>query len=217
MSRRAPATIAAVPDAPRPPRPVVDVSALPTFAFGARALLWWGTLGFMVAEGMTLVFCAGSYLYLRRNFLTWPPAPTPLPSLLLPTVNVAVMLVSLVPAVWVMRASKRFDIGAVRIGLVIMLLLEIVALVLRWYDFTSLNTRWDANAYGTASWTTVGFHATLLVLDFAETVGMTMLVFSARMKDKYFPDVAENAMYWFFVVVTWVALYVLLYLFPRWG
>ena len=38
--------------------PVVELSELPDVVFGPRDLMWWGTLGFMVIEGFTLVLCA---------------------------------------------------------------------------------------------------------------------------------------------------------------
>src|SRR5690606_31010695 len=70
----------------------LDVARLPTTTFGHRNHLWWGTLGFMLIEGTTFVICVASYFYLRLNFPTWPPEHTLLPSLLWPTVHVAVML-----------------------------------------------------------------------------------------------------------------------------
>ena len=46
------------------PAPVADVSALPTFAFGPKSPMWWGTLGFMALEGMGFALAAATYLYL---------------------------------------------------------------------------------------------------------------------------------------------------------
>ena len=50
----------------------LDVSTLPTTVFGHRSHMWWGTLGFMLIEGTTLLVCVASYFYLRLNFTTWP-------------------------------------------------------------------------------------------------------------------------------------------------
>ena len=62
---------------PRRTRTVLDVSKLPDIAFGPADIVWWGTLGFVVIEGFTLVLCAAVYLYLTQNFATWPPQGTP--------------------------------------------------------------------------------------------------------------------------------------------
>ncbi len=100
-------------------RPVADVTALPRTVFGHRALMWWGTLGFIVIEGTTLVICAVSYFYLRRNYATWPPEHIYRPALLLPTIQAVLMLASNIPMRWVDRASSRMDLAKVRRGLVI--------------------------------------------------------------------------------------------------
>ena len=68
-------------------RVVADVSRLPTVVFGERNLASWGTTGFMIIETFTLALCAVTYIYLRKNTSVWPPHGTPLPSLLLPSIN----------------------------------------------------------------------------------------------------------------------------------
>jgi hypothetical protein len=40
-----------------------------------------------------------------------------------------------------------------------------------------MNTWWDSNAYGNAACTIVGFHTSLLVLDFPDTLTHTFFVF----------------------------------------
>ena len=57
----------------------IDVSGLPSDAFGHRTLLWWGTIAFIVIESMTLITVAGSYLYVFEQQPAWPPPPTPVP------------------------------------------------------------------------------------------------------------------------------------------
>src|ERR687894_2261273 len=98
----------------RPVRAVADVSALPRTVFGHRALMWWGTLGFIIIEGITLFICAISYFYLRRNYATSPPEHIYRPDLLIPTIQVALMLASIVPMRAVDRASSRMDLTGVR-------------------------------------------------------------------------------------------------------
>ena len=61
----------------RPQRIVEDVSALPTYAFGPRMTMWWGTLGFCALEGMGFALAIGAYLYLVHVNPQWPLADLP--------------------------------------------------------------------------------------------------------------------------------------------
>ena len=37
-----------------------------------------------------------------------------------------------------------------------------------------------------------------------------------RPESKWFPEVADNALYWIFTVCSWIPLYFLVYYGPRW-
>jgi heme/copper-type cytochrome/quinol oxidase subunit 3 len=191
-----------------------DVRDLPTVTFGHRSLMWWGTLGFMVIEGWTLALIAAMYFYIRQNFVTWPPLRTPLPSLLVPTINLAVMLVSVIPVYLSDRAARRLDLGALKLWLLISTLVSVAIPVLRWYELWSLNIRWDTNAYGSAAWLLVGTHATLLILDFADTLGLTLFYWTRRMPIKAMSDTSDNAFYWYFMVGVWIPIYLIVYVGP---
>ena len=193
----------------------VDVSGLPTTTFNHRSLAWWGTLGFMAIEGTTLFIGVVAYFYLSRNFQTWPPEHTVRPSVLWPTVQVLLLLASLVPAVLADRAAYRIDLPKLRQWFVVMLLFEVVSVIVRWQEFLSLNVRWDSNAYGSAAWTLVGLHSTLLVADLIETAVLTAILFSSRVVDRHYSDATDVTFYWYFLVALWVPVYVIVYLSPR--
>jgi cytochrome c oxidase subunit I+III len=198
-------------------RSVMDLRALPDVVFGPRDLMWWGTLGFMLIEGFTLVLCAAAYVYVTQNFPTWPPRNTPLPSLVAPTVQVLVMLVSLVPARWTTRAARRFDIGKVRIGLVVATMFAIAIVGLRaWELLVSLGVKWDANVYGSVQWLVIGAHGTLLLIEMIEIGGMMLIFWLGPVEEKHMSDVADMVFYWYFMVLTWLPLYVLCFWLPRW-
>jgi len=201
--------------APMPQQSLGDVAELPTVTFGHRSLMWWGTLGFMVIEGWTLALIAAMYFYLRQNFLTWPPLHTPLPSLLAPTLQMAMMIVSVPPAWLAARAARRLDAGSVKIWLLVSTLVSLPIPVLRWYELWALNVRWDTNAYGTAAWTIVGTHATLLLLDVADTIGLTLFYWFKKMPIKAMSDVVDNSFYWYFMVLVWLPLYLIVYVGPH--
>src|SRR5687768_11902814 len=198
-------------------RSVMDLRALPDVVFGPRDLMWWGTLGFVLIEGFTLVLCAAAYLYITQNFPTWPPQNTPLPSLVAPSVQVLVMLVSLWPAHWTAQAARRYDIGKVRIGLIIATAFAIAIVGLRiWELLVSLGVKWDANAYGSVQWLVVGAHATLLFVELVEVGGMMLIFWLAPIEEKHMSDVADMVFYWYFIVLSWLPLYVLCFWLPRW-
>ena len=195
-------------------RAVADVSGLPRTVFGHRSLMWWGTLGFIVIEGTTLFICVVSYFYLRRNFATWPPEHVFRPALLIPTVQVALMALSNIPMRAADKASSRMDLAGVRRNFLICSVLAFVMVVLRWFEFKSLNVRWDTNAYGSAAWATVLSHGTLLLLEFVETVVFTVLLFGSEVEERDLSGASDNALYWYFMTGVWIPLYVIVYLSP---
>lgn len=199
----------------KPLRPAGTVAELPTVTFGSRSLMWWGTLGFMVIEGWTSALLLSAYLYLRQNYEAWPPLRTPYPSLLIPSVNLALLLASIIPARMVAQAAKRLDEPAMKRWLVIMCVVVVPTVVLRWWELWALNTRWDTTAYGSAAWTVVGFHTSLLLLDVLDTLGLLLFYCIKKMPVKSFSDAADNSFYWYFTVAVWIPVYLIVYVGPR--
>jgi cytochrome c oxidase subunit 3 len=191
------------------------VQDLPTVTFGQRSLMWWGTLGFMVIEGWTIALLLVSYLYLRQSAGAWPPAPAQSPSLSLPSINLGLMAISVIPAMFAARAGQRLDEPALKRWLVVLSVVAMAILVLRWWDFEALRVRWDANAYSSAAWMIVGFHSSLLLLDVLDTIGLTLFLFLRRQPVKTFSDAADNSFYWYFTVGIWLPIYLITYVGPR--
>jgi cytochrome c oxidase subunit I+III len=201
----------------RQQKSVIDLRPLPDVVFGARDIMWWGTLGFVVIEGFTLVLCAAVYIYLTQNFTTWPPEHTPLPSLKAPTIQVIVMLASLPVMWWLAKAARRYDLGKVRIGLILATLFNAAFVGLRLVELlVSLNVRWDTNAYASAQWLILIMHGTLLTVELVEVGGMMLIFWLAPVEEKHFSDVADMVFYWAFMVLAWMPLYVLCFWVPRW-
>lgn len=196
-------------------RRVLDVSHLPSVVFSHRSIAWWGTAGFIVIEGFTLLLMVASYFYLRLNEYAWPPEGTPEPDLLIPTINTVLLLLIIVPMWTVSRAAERFDRAGVARGLVIATLMSVPAVILRWYDLQALNARWDANAYASAAWGVVVLHSTLLVVDVFETGAFAVLFLLGRAHNKHFADAGGAADYQFFLSLVWVPLYLIVYWGPR--
>jgi cytochrome c oxidase subunit 3 len=194
---------------------VVDVSGLPATVFGRWDLGWWGTIGFAAIEGVTLFICLVAYLYLRRNFDQWPPPGTPPPDLAPYAAQVGLMLLSLVPARRLDQAARRFDGATVRRWLVVLAVLVTAFLVLRVLEVRALHTRWDADAYGTTTWTILLMHGSLIVVEVGEVLTMVAIFYSRRVTERHCSDASDVAAYWYFLTGSWIVLAAILVLWPR--
>lgn len=192
-----------------------DLSALPTYGFGPTSPMWWGTLGFFVIEGMGFALALGTYFYLVQQNPHWPLAPVP-PDHWAGTLNTVLLLASLWPNRVTDRDAHAEDLGRVRRDLVIMSFVALVTVAVRLYEFTGLGVRWDQNAYGSITWILLGLHLAHLITDAGDTLVLTALMFTPRATGKRFSDVSDNAFYWYFVVLSWLPIYLAVYWLPRW-
>ena len=73
------------------------------------------------------------------------------------------------------------------------------------------------NAYGSVFWMLLSFHTLHLVTDLLDALVLTALMFTRHGRQpKRMVDVAENGLYWYFVVLAWIPIYLVLYWSPRW-
>ena len=193
---------------------VLDVSRLPPGAYGHRSILWWGTLGMVLIEGMAFAVAIAAYFYVRTRFTHWPPDGVP-PDHLWGAINTAVMIASCVPNELARRAGDRVDLKKVRLWMVVCVLLSCVFNLVRVQEFRHLNCDWDTNAYGSAVWFLLGLHTVHIVTDFLDTIVLTVLMFTGPIEERRFVDVSENSGYWYFVVLAWLPVYGVIYWAPR--
>jgi heme/copper-type cytochrome/quinol oxidase subunit 3 len=199
---------------PETSKPTLDLSGLPTVGFGPTMTMWWGSLGFILIESTGFALACGVYLYLAVSNEQWPIGGPP-PGLLWSGLLTLTLLLSLWPNHIAKRNGREQNLRKVRRDLVIMSVIGIVPLILRAFEFTTLYVRWDQNAYGSIVWVILGLHTTHLLTDVVDTIVLTALMFTRHGHGKRFSDVEDNAVYWDFVVVSWLPIYVLLYWFPR--
>jgi heme/copper-type cytochrome/quinol oxidase subunit 3 len=194
---------------------VIDASRLPGFAFGQRAVTWWGVWGFLAVEGTMLALCFVTYFYLRDRVTDWPPPPTELPNLVLPTINLFIIIFSALPMYLLSRAARRLDVRSVILWHVVCDVTGIVFVTIRFFEFKALNVSWDSNAYGSIVWTIIVIHTFHLVSEVIETIVVTVLLALGHTEPRYLVDATDNALYWYFIVGIWIPCYVLIYLAPR--
>jgi heme/copper-type cytochrome/quinol oxidase subunit 3 len=190
------------------------VNELPTYGFGSQSGPWWGAMAFIALEGMGFAIAIAAYLYLYAVNPTWP-LNSPPPDLWPGTLETIVFILSIIPNELVNRKARRHDLRGARIGLIIMTLIGLCLLVIRGFEFAHLNTRWNLDAYGSVVWVVLGLHTTHLATDVADSIVLTVLMFTRHASPRRFSDVTDNVFYWNFVVIAWLPLYVLLDWTPR--
>jgi heme/copper-type cytochrome/quinol oxidase subunit 3 len=193
-----------------------DLAPLPTHAFGHRSLTWWGIIAFFLIEGTAFVLAIAAYFYLMSQEQAWPPPPYRPPDLLAGTLFTILILLSEIPNSMAKRAAEHGRLRDVRRLLVVVVLIGVALLVLRGFEFNSLNVLWYDNAYGSIIWTLLFLHATHIGTDWADTAVLAALMHTRHgMEGRRFVDTAENAMYWRFVWLAWLPIYFLIYWLPR--
>jgi cytochrome c oxidase subunit III len=197
-------------------RPVADVAVLPDHGFSHHAPIWWGNLLMIFIEGAAFAILAASYFYIRRNFDTWPPTRTLLPDLGVSSINLLLLAISVAPFWYAARLARR-DESPPFVGwwLAVGVLFGIAAIVLRGFEFHALHTRYDSNAYGSITWTILGVHLAHLLAGTIETLLIALVMFVGPVEKKHYTDATVMAAYWYFIVISWVALYVIVFLAPR--
>lgn len=203
-------------------RAVIDVSKLPHHEFDTYDPVWWGNNGLLAIETSMFAILIATYFYLRQNFALWPPpiaqltAPLrPLPELTYGVANTILLLVSCIPMIITDRAARREDRDTTRIGLAICLVCGLTAMVLRGFEFSAVQFRWDSNAYGSIVWFVLGMHALHLLVLTSETLLLLIWIIRREFDMKHRVDVVTIAVYWYWVVGVWLVLFAIIYFTPR--
>jgi cytochrome c oxidase subunit I+III len=160
------------------------------------------------------------------------------PDLLFGTLNALLLLASVPLMRWVSeQCARQFDrleqlqkdkpseadaanrpeprpIG-VLLGLAGLLAIGIVALVLRWYEFPGLHVKWNENAYASIVWTLLGLHFVYILIEAVEFAVMIVWTWMFELGENQSTDVILTGEYWYWTVGIGVAIYVVVYWFPR--
>ena len=194
----------------------IDLAPLPTHAFGHRALTWWGLVGFFLIEGTAFAVAIASYFYLMNLDQAWPPPPFLPPDLLAGTLFTVLMLLSEIPNTLAKKAAEAEELKPLQRMLLAASAIGLVLLVIRGFEFASLNVLWYQNAYGSAVWLLLFLHTAHIATDWVDTLVLTALMHTKEgTKSRRFVDCAENSAYWRFVWLVWLPMYVLIYWLPR--
>ena len=197
-------------------RAVLDVAMLDDHSFGIRAPIWWGNLLMILIEGTAFALMVVAYYYIRRNFNTWPPERTYLPDMGVSSVNVVLQLASVAP-IWYASKLALAHKPPEEIGrwLMVVVAFGIAAIVLRAFELRGLHTRYDSNAYGSITWMILITHLAHLIAGSLETLLIALVMFLGPVERKHYTDTTVMAVYWYFVVGSWVALWLVVFVSVR--
>jgi cytochrome c oxidase subunit I+III len=190
--------------------PTIDVSDLPTFAFGPRDALWWGVVGLIAIESTVFALAAVTYSYLRGGAIEWPPPGAEMPHLV-GTVNLVLLIASVFPMHLANRAALRGSLRPMRTWLLVASVISLVCLVLRGFELSGMTFRWNHHAYGSIVWTIYGLHTLHLLTSCGENLLFLTLLYRGPVEEKHRLDLRLNGLYWFFVVASWLPLYAILF------
>lgn len=195
---------------------VLDATALPDQGFRHHAPRWWGNRLVMLGEGAGLAILVFTYFYVWWNFDNWPPTGILVPDLGVSTLNVAVLVTSIFPMSHAARLALRHDRPRV-LGcwLLVCVVFGIAAAILRLMEFNGVHTRWNVNAYGAIVWSILAVHFAYILAATLETLVVGILMLRGPVEEKHFADITANAVYWYFMALSWVGLFAIVYLAPR--
>ena len=198
----------------REPPLLLDVSDLPTVVFGHRNVSWLGNIFYMTIEGMMFALLVATYFYLRTRSTDWPPGSLP-PALHFGIANAVVFVISVIPSRWLQKLAPTDDQPRIRLGLLVLSAFGALAIILRIFEFTTLNCRWSDTAYASVVWSLIGLHSGHLVTEWIETLSLLVMSFRGKLKATLLPDLISNSDYWHFVVVLALVLDAVIYLSTR--
>ena len=198
-----------------PPKVIGSVAELPEYGYGPRTIMWWGVLAFMMMEASAFLLAIFAYFFIAGQYDEMPPGGFRPPDHLWGAVFTVVAVLSLIPNFLAEHAARKQDQKGVQLALIALTLFVVALIAVRFVEFTHLNVRWDANAYGSIVWALMLLHLTHILTDFGDTFGLTLFVHTHEFDEGRYSDVTDNCLYWNFVVLTWLPIYATVYWAPR--
>jgi cytochrome c oxidase subunit III len=198
------------------PRFTDSVADLPSHKFGPSSLTWWGIIGFMVIEGAGFALAFAAYFFLMGHEQGWPPEGRVPPDLLAGTLFTILILLSEIPNTMVKRAAEKRDVLAIRKLMPVVVGIGAALLVIRGFEFNSLNCRWTDDAYSSIIWALLVLHTSHILTDWIDTIVLWLLMRTELgWEGRRLVDTDENSLYWRYVWLLWIPIYLMIYWVPR--
>ena len=186
---------------------------LPVGTAGWRTPGWWGVLALIGTEAAIFAYLIFSYFYLQSQTLQpWPPSG--LPPLRYAAPSTAALLISAGTMWWAERGIRLARPPRLMIGLLITLLLGVCYVILQCFDWHDEPFLPRSGAYGSLFFAITAFHvlhAAAGVLILAALIWWSAL---RHITAERYTAITVTALYWYFVVIAWIAVFITLYLLP---
>jgi cytochrome c oxidase subunit III len=193
----------------------LDVRDLPAHPLGIDAPEWWGIIGLVVIEAIVFTGAMASYFHLKVVNDAFPPAIIGKPELLLPTLNTFLLLLSTIPVWFGVRDMKRGNAKTALITLPIAMLMLVVFLGLKIYEYAGHDWGISTHAYGSVVMLMTGLHMAHVGAVILKSGVILQYLRTGRIEPRRAVPLQANAVYYYFVAGIWVPLYATIYLAPH--
>jgi cytochrome c oxidase subunit III len=194
---------------------VLDVRELPTNPTGVDSPEWWGIVSLVVIEAVVFTGAMASYFHLKVVNEHWPPPIIDKPELLLPIANTLILLLSVVP-IWLgVRHMRRGSDRTARIGVPIAMVMLIVFMGLKIYEYGGNPWGASTHAYGSMVMLMTGLHMAHVGAVILKSAVILVYLRTGRIEPVRMVPLEANAVYYYFVAGIWVPLFATIYLAPH--
>ena len=174
-------------------------------------------LGIWVFLASEVIFFAAiiTAFILYRERSVGGPDPKHILTLLIPTINTLVLLVSSVTMVLALQAIKEADRTATWRWLVVTAALGVTFVSLKGTEYSHLFAEGltpSANIFGSVYFTLTGFHAAHVLIGVIWLLAVAAKTFRGGFSAHNYLPVEIVGLYWHFVDLVWVAIFMIVYL-----
>lgn len=190
-----------------------DHYSLPVGSAGKLSAGWWGVWALIVTEGALFGYLLFVYFYLAtQTDEQWPPEG--LPSLIVPTINTVILLVSSA-FVWASERCIRLRQINRSIGIMILaIILGICFVMVQLTEWSNKAYALTSNLYGSLYFTITGFHLCHVIVGIVVLMLLLIWLSLGYFDDKRHAAVTIGGVYWHFVDAVWLFVFTTLYLSP---
>jgi cytochrome c oxidase subunit III len=203
-----------IPPPPARSAPPLEGNSLPRQLTGLTSPITWGILMLVAIEATLLLLFGVSYFYLSLGAEEWPPAGVAPPALLAPAVGQALLLASVLPPWWGLRALAGGRSRRLLVALPAGLVLVAGYLVLKAWEYGNREVLWSAHAYGSLDWTMGGYAALHVVAVLLAGSVIFALTLRGHFTGERYTGVQALVLYWAFVALGSLFLFAVQYLAP---
>ena len=190
------------------------VHGLPVYHTGSRAPGWWGMLLVLLTIAVGSACCIFSYFYLRLSTPAWPPAAIQPPTLPLPLIRSAVLVLSLFPTWWALHSVRRERQLQLQLSLAVTFGCGVAFIALNVAEIGQWDPNLQANAYGSIFYLLQGIQLLLVIIGLLISLfaqGQAWMGYFNRWRHLAVQNLTN---YWTFTVMHWLVVAAVLYVSP---